>query len=244
MVMQVQDARAQLLKKIDEEAAAGNIVKGPGYDVIADTNGYKFVELYRACLNMFMSKTGKTEDECAALIPGAMVGYFNSLNKDWKGIPTLAARITDRYLKDKEIQKATKSPEPAPAPHPIIEPQPQPQPQQLAPRILKGYRTIVYKGKLYTCTPDYEALKAMIAMHEDTYLWGPAGTGKTMMVEVAAWELGMDFYIQTAPQEDYELVGKEFANGTYEPSPFVLGFTSRDQQSSFWMNPTDHGQRS
>ena len=210
----INEARAQLLNAIDAREASGELTKGPG---IATINSVMF---NRLCNVVYKTFTNKTDEECMSMTVSAIPAYYASLNKDWKGIPTLADRIVSRYLKKGGVQVIRKQPEPEPMPK-VVEP-----PKEPTARIMKGYRTIMYNGKPYTCTPEYEAVKALIAMNEDLYLWGPAGTGKTMMVEVAAWELGMDFYIQTAPQEEYQLLGKEFADGTYEPSPFVLGYKS------------------
>lgn len=61
--------------------------------------------------------------------------------------------------------------------------------------------------------------------NEPVMLVGPAGTGKNVIAEQVANELGLDFYMLSKISEDYQVKGFVNANGEYETTPFVNAFT-------------------
>lgn len=57
------------------------------------------------------------------------------------------------------------------------------------------------------------------------YLWGPAGTGKSTMVEDIARKLELPLYTQSCVFNEFELFGFADANGNYTETAFFKAFT-------------------
>jgi MoxR-like ATPase len=56
---------------------------------------------------------------------------------------------------------------------------------------------------------------SVLAMHENVYLFGPAGTGKTVLAQQCAEALGVPFYFTSKIDEVFQLAGFIDANGHY-----------------------------
>ncbi|MCA7081854.1 AAA family ATPase, partial [Staphylococcus aureus] len=56
-------------------------------------------------------------------------------------------------------------------------------------------------------------------------LVGPAGSGKNVVLEQVAKDLGKDFYFTNAVTEEYKLTGFIDASGTYQETQFYQAFT-------------------
>lgn len=79
------------------------------------------------------------------------------------------------------------------------------------------------KGRIID--PALDDVKAYIAADEPVLLIGPAGTGKSTIVEQAANEMGMDFYSMGSMQFIHNLEGFIDANGVYHATEFFNAFT-------------------
>ena len=64
-----------------------------------------------------------------------------------------------------------------------------------------------------------------VKMNEPVYLCGRAGTGKNVICQDIANELGLEFYFQGSVQQPYELKGFIDANGNYQSTQFFKAFT-------------------
>ena len=57
------------------------------------------------------------------------------------------------------------------------------------------------------------------------YLFGPAGSGKTVMGQQIAEALGLKFYYSGQLSQEYKITGFTDANGRYQPTPFYYAWT-------------------
>ena len=71
----------------------------------------------------------------------------------------------------------------------------------------------------------YASVLESIQRDYTPYLYGEAGTGKNIICEQVAKELGLTFYSQNSVQTKFDLIGYSDANGEYVPTPFYEAFT-------------------
>ena len=69
-----------------------------------------------------------------------------------------------------------------------------------------------------------EILAAM-ATGENVYLYGPSGTGKTVLARMVAKALDLDFYFTGKVDQEHSLMGFVDAKGGYVETPFYKSFT-------------------
>ena len=166
------EARAQLLNAINERVESGEIPRGPGIETI---NSGQFEKLASMVFDQFKQQTEKTDEECERMTIEAIPAYYSSLNKDWKGIPTLTDRIVGRYIKKGAIPVR---------PRPTPEPKPEPKPE---PPVIKVTGTVKFMGYDYKIPSIYPAFEAAVSMGLNVWLVGPPGTGKTTMARFAGF---------------------------------------------------------
>lgn len=58
------------------------------------------------------------------------------------------------------------------------------------------------------------------------YLYGEAGTGKNIICEQLAEDLGLKFYTQNSVQTKFDMIGYTNADGEYVPTPFYEAFVN------------------
>ena len=71
---------------------------------------------------------------------------------------------------------------------------------------------------------DYPIVMAHIAAGVNTAIVGPAGSGKSTMFSQIAEDLGLDYYITGAVQQESKIMGYNDANGKYVRTPFRDAF--------------------
>lgn len=71
----------------------------------------------------------------------------------------------------------------------------------------------------------YNTIKETVQMGKTPYLYGEAGTGKNIICEQLAEELGLEFYTQNSIQTKFDMIGYSNADGEYVPTPFYEAFT-------------------
>jgi cobaltochelatase CobS len=71
----------------------------------------------------------------------------------------------------------------------------------------------------------YKEVKGIIEQQVPLLLVGPAGSGKNVVLEQVAKDLGKDFYFTNAVTEEYKLTGFIDASGTYQETQFYQAFT-------------------
>lgn len=84
----------------------------------------------------------------------------------------------------------------------------------------KGKEPKVVKGQHFM----YSEVLAYAAAGENTALVGPAGSGKSTMLENIAKELELDYYFQGAVQQEHKIMGSLDANNNYRRTPFREAF--------------------
>ena len=68
--------------------------------------------------------------------------------------------------------------------------------------------------------PKYNDILALVKAGLHIYMYGPAGSGKSTIVQQIAEEMGLKYYITPAPTMEHQLFGFIDANGTYHRTPF------------------------
>lgn len=68
--------------------------------------------------------------------------------------------------------------------------------------------------------PNFANILKLVAVHENVYLYGPAGSGKNTIAEQIADALGVDFYYQNTLVTKFDISGYKNAQGEYEETPF------------------------
>jgi 3-isopropylmalate dehydratase small subunit len=75
-------------------------------------------------------------------------------------------------------------------------------------------------GKVEGAHKDYPVVLAHIAAGVNTAIVGPAGSGKSHMFKDIAKQLGLDYYITGAVQQESKVMGYMTADGKYVRTPF------------------------
>lgn len=80
---------------------------------------------------------------------------------------------------------------------------------------------------VYIKPKEYDLVKQQLMppYNENVLLKGEAGCGKTEMAKALAQDLGLDFYSDSAINDEYKLIGYQDANGVYHETPFYQAFT-------------------
>ncbi len=71
---------------------------------------------------------------------------------------------------------------------------------------------------------SFEPVAHAIAHDVPVYLYGPAGSGKNVLVEQVALAFGLDFHFMGCVTDEYKLAGFVDAGGTYHPTEFYRAF--------------------
>lgn len=123
---------------------------------------------------------------------------------------------SEAYAKIREnitrrTRKDTPAPEPAPAPMPEPVPAPAPAPEP-APKDEIRHE-------------EFDTIMAYVKKQIPVYLYGPAGSGKNVICEQIARDLGLDFYFTNSVMDPCEIEGYRDAAGVYHETEFYRAFT-------------------
>lgn len=72
--------------------------------------------------------------------------------------------------------------------------------------------------------PDFNKVLELVRMDIPLYLYGPAGTGKNVICQQIAEELGLNFYFSNSVTQEYKIVGFVDAGGRFHETEFYRAF--------------------
>lgn len=72
--------------------------------------------------------------------------------------------------------------------------------------------------------PDFNKVLELVRMDIPVYLYGPAGTGKNVICQQIAEELGLTFYFSNSVTQEYKIVGFVDAGGRFHETEFYRAF--------------------
>ena len=72
--------------------------------------------------------------------------------------------------------------------------------------------------------PAFDPVAHAVAHDLPVYLYGPAGSGKNVLVEQVALALDLDFHFMGCVTDEYKLAGFVDAGGSYHPTEFYRAF--------------------
>ena len=85
---------------------------------------------------------------------------------------------------------------------------------------------------------EYETIKTCIEEHLPVYLAGPAGSGKSHVLEQIAEKLDMNFYASNSVQQEFKLTGFIDAGGEYHETEFFKACND-DKECIFFIDELD-----
>lgn len=72
--------------------------------------------------------------------------------------------------------------------------------------------------------PSYDTVKQLVSMDIPVYLYGPAGTGKNVICQQIAKDLGLEFYFANSITQEYKITGYVDAHGRFHETEFYRAF--------------------
>ena len=136
----------------------------------------------------------------------------DNVNHAWEMVPAECRGYFPTRDLINSYEVGNSSPEPTPEPDPMVS-------------IPKGRKIIRRRDEsLYLAPKEFDDLLILLMQKFNVILEGVPGCGKTEMAIAIAEVLGIPVYIVTSPQDRYDVIGYNDANGNYVPTDFVKAY--------------------